>query len=213
VVYTAAELAPSKHALSYSFTKGIKPRARNQVAAMLCKAVVICGRTKYFHSVVHEFRARGRRVFWFNKNQIREIEVSDVISRSLHTLHGDGEGTPEWDLWAQQLREKRDKMDEIFTGEVGHVTKCNACSICGFRKTCESRMPEIKRFIKRDGVNPRGLDGVPTYGWSEPVNDVDCHPDDVLHPRHTPKPVDDFESRREEYHTKWNNEQNVKLYP
>lgn len=179
VVTVASEFYGATWGLKIDWSNKLNAaRRRNTFAAAECNAIVIIGRPKFATAIVRSFRHRGRRIFWYSKGQMQEVEVSEKIARTFTREPA----MTEPEIWDEQRREKQEKMDAIFTGEVGSVV----------------RDKKVKH-IHRDGVTGRDANGVPTFGWTEPVNDVDCADTDVLHPSVQREfKVDEFAKRQAE---------------
>lgn len=173
-VFTAAELCPSDHALSYSFTKKYSPRMRNTLAAQYCHAVVICRRQEYWHAVVNAFKARGRRTLWFNGLTL--VEVAPIFDgKSKYASPSPEAATPEWELWAEQVKAKRDLADQFRPFDYGYLGGL----IWSYMSGCARCTALLSMFCREE------VDAIPPCrNWSERCDDLDCSEEDVLHPSH-----------------------------
>ena len=194
---------------SAGFASKINAASRRNIrAASEFNTLVIIGRPKFMTAISRVFKHRGRRIFWYSQKHLvevdtakcapiapgkRAVELVELASRAPKSARFEVE------IWNEAAAERKELMDAVFTGEVGSVEVCNACTTCTFRKTCENRMRTTLRHIHRDGFSGRSIDGVPTFGWTEPVNDVDCADTDVLHPSVQREfKVDEFAKREKE---------------
>lgn len=177
-IFTASEMCPSAHALRYSFTKGITPRMRNQIAAMECHTLVVCRKPRYWFSIVRAFKARGRRLFWFNGVSIREIEpVFD--GKSKYASASPASAIPEWELWAEQAAAKQEAYDAYKPYPWKAISEWHASVHPGCPKW--HRWEQMRYEIRAE------LDEqVPLRPWNYVMDadDLACSEDDVLHPSH-----------------------------
>ena len=165
-------------------------RRRNVVAAMECTALVVIGRPKFSTAIARVFKLRGRRVFWWHNRKLTEVDTPEVVSRGLHAMCGAGQGTPEWELWAEQAKAKQEKADAYTPFDYNAL-----------RETVRSRMrpthwatitPSLYWQARRNfrwamfSISCREeVDAlIPQRNWNERCDDLDCSEDDVLHPSH-----------------------------